>query len=127
MRASDCRASSVAFVDGGSAVTPARTSPAHPSPSPAGRPTPQLLHQTLGDEGILVLQMIIHGVIVAGDLQKDPEILAAHLWDLHAKRDRFRYTVGERPLPATVGVVPSTAAWASISPSRGASFMRLSP
>lgn len=33
------------------------------------------------------------GAIVAGDEDKDPEVLAGILWDLHAERDRFRVEV----------------------------------
>lgn len=54
----------------------------------------QLLNEVLGEEGIQVSQLIIPGQIVAGDEQKDPDVLAGHLWDLHVKRDRFRHEVG---------------------------------
>lgn len=84
----------VLFVNGGSAVTPG-PNVTGTSVAFAGQAAyAQLLNQTLGDEGIQVSQLIIPGAIVAGDPQKDPEILAGHLWDLHTKRDRFRYTVG---------------------------------
>lgn len=33
------------------------------------------------------------GRIIAGDAEKDPDVLAGHLWDLHTKRDRFRHQV----------------------------------
>lgn len=38
-------------------------------------------------------QLIIGGRIIAGDAEKDPDVLAGHLWDLHTKRDRFRHQV----------------------------------
>ena len=38
-------------------------------------------------------QLIIGGRIIAGDAEKDPDVLAALLWDLHVKRDRFRHQV----------------------------------
>jgi hypothetical protein len=53
----------------------------------------QLLHETLGQEGIHVGQLVIGGAIVAGDKEKDPSVLAEVIWDLHAKRDRFRVEV----------------------------------
>jgi NADP-dependent 3-hydroxy acid dehydrogenase YdfG len=84
----------VLFVNGGSAVNPG-PNVTGTSVAFAGQAAyAQLLHQTLGDEGIHVSQLIIPGAIVAGDPQKDPAILAGHLWDLHTKRDRFRYIVG---------------------------------
>jgi NADP-dependent 3-hydroxy acid dehydrogenase YdfG len=84
----------VLFVNGGSAVTPG-PKVTGTSVAFAGQAAyAQLLHQALGEEGIQVSQLIIPGAIVAGDAEKDPEILAGHLWDLHTKRDRFRYTVG---------------------------------
>ncbi len=33
------------------------------------------------------------GRIIPGDAEKDPGVLAGHLWDLHIKRDRFRHQV----------------------------------
>lgn len=32
-------------------------------------------------------------IVAAGDQDKDPEVLAGILWDLHAERDRFRVEV----------------------------------
>ncbi len=55
----------------------------------------QLLHEALGEEGIQVFQLIIPGAIVDGDPVKGTQALAGHLWDLHTRRDRFRFTVGE--------------------------------
>lgn len=83
----------ILFVNGGSAVTPGRnvtgTSVAFAGQSAYAR----LLNEVLGEEGIQVSQLIIGGRIIAGDAQKDPDVLAGHLWDLHTKRDRFRYQV----------------------------------
>ncbi|GAB4081689.1 SDR family NAD(P)-dependent oxidoreductase [Modestobacter muralis] len=83
----------ILFVNGGSAVKPGRgvtgTSVAF-----AGQAAyAQLLHEVLGEEGIQVSQLIIGGKIVAGDPEKDPDVLAGLLWDLHVKRDRFRHQV----------------------------------
>ena len=41
--------------------------------------------------GIQVSQLIIGGRIIAGDTEKDPDMLDGYLWDLHTKRDRFRH------------------------------------
>ena len=83
----------ILFVNGGSAVKPGRgvtgTSVAF-----AGQAAyAQLLHEVLGEEGIQVSQLIIGGKIVAGDREKDPDVLAGLLWDLHVTRDRFRHQV----------------------------------
>jgi hypothetical protein len=83
----------ILFVNGGSAVKPGRgvtgTSVAF-----AGQAAyAQLLHEVLGEEGIQVSQLIIGGKIVAGDPEKDPDVLAGLLWDLHTRRDRFRHQV----------------------------------
>ena len=85
----------ILFVNGGSAVKPGRgvtgTSVAF-----AGQAAyVQLLHEVLGEEGIHGSQLIIGGQIIEGDPEKDPDILAGHLWDLHVKRDTFRYQVSE--------------------------------
>jgi NAD(P)-dependent dehydrogenase (short-subunit alcohol dehydrogenase family) len=85
----------ILFVNGGSAVKPGRgvtgTSVAF-----AGQAAyVQLLHEVLGEEGIQVSQLIIGGRIIEGDPEKDPDVLAGHLWDLHVKRDTFRYQVSE--------------------------------
>ncbi len=55
----------------------------------------ELLHEVLGEEGIQVSQLIIGGRIIAGDPEKDPDVLAGILWDLHTRRDRFRHQVSE--------------------------------
>lgn len=83
----------VLFVNGGSAVTPGRTVTGTSVAFAGQAAYAQLLHEVLGEEGIQVSQLIIPGQIVAGDPEKDPAVLAGHLWDLHAKRDRFRFTV----------------------------------
>lgn len=84
----------ILFVNGGSAVTPGPNITGTSVAFAGQAAYAQLLHQALAGEGIQVSQLIIPGAIVAGDPQKDPEILAGHLWDLHTRRDRFRYTVG---------------------------------
>jgi NAD(P)-dependent dehydrogenase (short-subunit alcohol dehydrogenase family) len=83
----------ILFVNGGTALVP-RAHLTGTSIAFAGQAAyAQLLHDTLGEEGIQVSQLVIGGAIVAGDKEKDPEILAGILWDLHAKRDRFRAEV----------------------------------
>ncbi|WP_104118586.1 SDR family NAD(P)-dependent oxidoreductase [Arthrobacter sp. B1805] len=83
----------ILFVNGGSAVKPGRgvtgTSVAF-----AGQAAyAQLLHEVLGEEGIHVSQLIIGGRIVEGDPEKDPDVLAGILWNLHVQRDTFRHQV----------------------------------
>ncbi|MCC9175804.1 SDR family NAD(P)-dependent oxidoreductase [Arthrobacter sp. zg-Y179] len=80
----------ILFVNGGSAVKPGRgvtgTSVAF-----AGQAAyAQLLNEVLGEEGIHVSQLIIGGRIIEGDPEKDPDVLAGVLWDLHTRRDTFR-------------------------------------
>ena len=83
----------ILFVNGGTALIP-RAHLTGTSIAFAGETAyAQLLHDTLADEGIHVSQLVIGGSIVAGDKEKDPEILAGILWDLHDKRDRFRVEV----------------------------------
>ena len=53
----------------------------------------QLLHEVLGEEGIYVGQLIIGGAIVAGDEEKDPDVLADRIFELHRRRDTFREQV----------------------------------
>jgi NADP-dependent 3-hydroxy acid dehydrogenase YdfG len=84
----------ILFVNGGSAVTPGRNVTGTSVAFAGQAAYAQLLHEVLGEEGIQVSQLIIPGKISAGDAVTDPDVLAGHLWDLHAKRDRFRYTVG---------------------------------
>jgi len=83
----------ILFVNGGSAVTPGR-SVTGTSIAFAGQAAyAQLLHEVLGEEGIHVSQLIIGGRIIAGDPEKDPAVLAEHLWNLHSKRDTFRQQI----------------------------------
>jgi NADP-dependent 3-hydroxy acid dehydrogenase YdfG len=84
----------ILFVNGGSAVTPGRNVTGTSVAFAGQAAYAQLLNEALGEEGIQVSQLIIPGKIVAGDAEKDPDVLAGHLWDLHTKRDRFRFTVG---------------------------------
>jgi hypothetical protein len=35
----------------------------------------------------------VGGKSIAGDVEKDPDALAGHLWDLHSTRDRFRHQI----------------------------------
>lgn len=84
----------VLFVNGGSAITPGRNVTGTSVAFAGQAAYAQLLHEALGEEGIQVSQLVIPGQIVAGDAQKDPDVLAGHLWDLHTTRDRFRLVVG---------------------------------
>src|SRR3954454_8010263 len=85
----------ILFVNGGSAISP-RAAVTGTSVAFAGQAAyAQLLNEVLGEEGIQVSQLIIPGQIVAGEAEKDPDVLAGHLWDLHTKRDTFRYVLGE--------------------------------
>ncbi|WP_258934535.1 hypothetical protein [Nesterenkonia pannonica] len=49
-----------------------------------------MLAQAMKDEPIYVGQLIIPGAIIPGDEQKDPEVLAEKLWQMHTDRDQFR-------------------------------------
>ncbi len=83
----------ILFVNGGTALTP-REGFVGTSVAFAGLSAYlEVLHEVLGEQGIQVSQLVIGGAIVAGDKEKDPEVLAGVLWDLHAKRDRFRVEV----------------------------------
>ena len=59
----------------------------------AGRTAPQLTNTGLGEEGIQVSQLIIGGRIIAGDAEKDPDVLAGHMRELHTRRERLRHRV----------------------------------
>ncbi len=83
----------ILFVNGGSAVTPGRDVTGTSVAFAGQAAYAQLLNEVLGEEGIQVSQLIIPGEIVAGDPERDPDVLAGHLWDLHIERDRFRHTV----------------------------------
>jgi NAD(P)-dependent dehydrogenase (short-subunit alcohol dehydrogenase family) len=83
----------ILFVNGGTAVTP-RAHLAGTSIAFAGQSAfATMLHETLAEEGIHVAQLVIGGGIIAGDEEKDPAVLAGHLWDLHTGRDRFRLEI----------------------------------
>ncbi|MPY61148.1 SDR family NAD(P)-dependent oxidoreductase [Streptomyces spongiae] len=81
----------VLLVNGGTAVVPhpdrAGTSLAFAAESAYG----QLLHDTLGAEGIHVAQLVIPGAIVPGHHRKDPAVLAETLWGIHRHRHGFRH------------------------------------
>ncbi len=47
----------------------------------------------VGSNPTLSAALVIGGAIVEGDKDKDPKLLADHIWDLHAKRDRFRLEI----------------------------------
>ncbi|MGZ4687666.1 SDR family NAD(P)-dependent oxidoreductase [Oryzihumus sp.] len=83
----------ILFVNGGSAVKPGRNVTGTSVAFAGQAAYAELLHEVLGEEGIQVSQLIIGGAIVPGDAEKDPAVLAEHLWDLHSKRDRFRHQV----------------------------------
>ena len=85
---------SILFVNGDAAVKTDR-SRAGTSVAFAGQAAyAEMLHEALGDEGIFVGQLILGGEIVAGDPEKDPDVIAECLWRLHTKRDTFRTQVG---------------------------------
>lgn len=81
------------FVNGGSAVTPGRAVTGTSVAFAGQAAYLQLLHDELREEGIHVAQLVIGGQIVEGDPEKDPGVLADHLWDLHTGRDRFRLQI----------------------------------
>ncbi|MBP2318160.1 NADP-dependent 3-hydroxy acid dehydrogenase YdfG [Nesterenkonia lacusekhoensis] len=81
---------SVLFVNGGSAVQPVQHF-AGTSIGFAGETAyAEMLDQAMKDEPIYVGQLIIPGAIIPGDEQKDPEVLAEKLWQMHAQRSEFR-------------------------------------
>ena len=85
----------ILFVNGGSAVKPGRSFTGTSVAFAGQAAYAQLLHEVLGEEGIQVSQLIIGGQIIEGDPEKDPDVLAGRLWDLHVKRDTFRFQVSE--------------------------------
>ncbi|MDO9380981.1 MAG: SDR family NAD(P)-dependent oxidoreductase [Nocardioidaceae bacterium] len=85
----------ILFVNGGSAVKPGRDVTGTSVAFAGQAAYAELLNEVLGEEGIQVSQLIIGGAIVEGDEDKDPAVLADHLWDLHTKRDRFRLQISE--------------------------------
>ena len=85
----------ILFVNGGSAVKPGRNVTGTSVAFAGQAAYAELLHEVLAEEGIHVSQLIIGGRIVEGDKDKDPAVLAEHLWRLHTERDTFRYQVSE--------------------------------
>jgi short-subunit dehydrogenase len=83
-------APSILFVNGGSAVKPGRNVTGTSVAFAGQAAYAQLLHEVLGEEGIYVGQLIIGGRIIEGDEEKDPDVLADRIWQLHSKRDTFR-------------------------------------
>ncbi|MEJ5946841.1 SDR family NAD(P)-dependent oxidoreductase [Pseudokineococcus basanitobsidens] len=81
------------FVNGGSAVTPGQAVTGTSVAFAGQAAYLQLLHEKLGEEGIHVAQLVIGGQIVEGDDEKDPAVLAQHLWEMHTGRDRFRLQI----------------------------------
>ncbi len=80
----------ILFVNGGSAVKPGRDVTGTSVAFAGQAAYAQLLNEVLGEEGIQVSQLIIGGQIIPGDEQKDPDVLAQHLWELHSVRGEFR-------------------------------------
>jgi NADP-dependent 3-hydroxy acid dehydrogenase YdfG len=83
----------ILFVNGGSAVTPGRNVTGTSVAFAGQAAYIELLHEVLAEEGIHVSQLIIGGRIIEGDDEKDPAVLADHLWDLHTGRDTFRQQI----------------------------------
>ena len=86
---------SILFVNGGSAVKPGRNVTGTSIAFAGQRAYVDLLHEVLGEEGIYVGQLIIGGRIIAGDDEKDPDVLAERIWTLHDQRDVLRDQVSE--------------------------------
>lgn len=55
----------------------------------------QMLHDTLGDDGIYVGQLIVPGAIVPGHPKKDHAALARTHWNMHRDRQQFRHFADE--------------------------------
>jgi NAD(P)-dependent dehydrogenase (short-subunit alcohol dehydrogenase family) len=83
----------ILFVNGGSAVKPGRNVTGTSVAFAGQAAYAELLHEVLGEEGIQVSQLIIGGRIIEGDDEKDPDVLAERLWQLHTRRDTFREQV----------------------------------
>ena len=81
---------SILFVNGGSAVKPGRNVTGTSVAFAGQAAYAELLHEVLGEEGIYVGQLIIGGRIIEGDDEKDPDVLADRIFELHTKRDMFR-------------------------------------
>ena len=86
---------SILFVNGGSAVKPGRNVTGTSIAFAGQKAYVDLLHEVLGEEDIYVGQLIIGGAIVAGDGEKDPDVLAERIWTLHEKRSTLRDQVSE--------------------------------
>ncbi|WP_139982294.1 SDR family NAD(P)-dependent oxidoreductase [Nocardioides litoris] len=86
---------SILFVNGGSAVKPGRAVTGTSIAFAGQKAYIELLHDELADEGIYVGQLIIGGQIIAGDDEKDPDVLAERIFALHSQRDRLRDQVSE--------------------------------
>lgn len=86
---------SILFVNGGSAVKPGRNVTGTSIAFAGQKAYVDLLHEVLGEEGIYVGQLIIGGQIIAGDDEKDPDVLAERIWTLHEQRDTLRDQVSE--------------------------------
>ncbi|MBF5083407.1 SDR family NAD(P)-dependent oxidoreductase [Quadrisphaera sp. INWT6] len=88
------------FVNGGSGARPnpavAGTSVAFAGESAYAR----MLHDVLADDGVHVGQLIVPGGIAVGHPTHDPDVLAGHLWRMHAERAGFR--VFAEPMPDVV-------------------------
>ena len=80
----------IVFVNGGSAVKPGRNVTGTSIAFAGQAAYAELLHEVLGEEGIAVSQLIIGGQIIEGDDDKDPAVLAEHVWELHEARTEFR-------------------------------------
>ena len=83
----------ILFVNGGSAVKPGRNVTGTSIAFAGQAAYVELLHEVLAEEGIHVAQLIIGGQIIEGDPEKDPDVLAEHLWKLHEGRDTFRQQI----------------------------------
>lgn len=81
---------SILFINGGTAAKP-RPKFAGTTVAFAGETAyAQMLCEALEPDGIKVRQIIIPGSIEPGHPDKDPEILAATIWDMHANSTEFR-------------------------------------
>lgn len=85
----------ILLVNGGSAVSPRAAVTGTSVAFAAQAAYAQVLHESLAAEHVHVAQLVVGGAIVAGHPEKDPVVLAEHLWALHERRDRFR-----REIPA---------------------------
>lgn len=85
----------ILFVNGGSAVKPGRNVTGTSVAFAGQAAYAQLIHEVLGEEGIQVSQLAIGGAITKGHPEKDPDVLAAKLWDRPVRRDTCRVQVSE--------------------------------